>query len=47
MPEENKAILFVDGSNFYHELKALSLPTWVNFKKLGDLLCAQEGLTLS
>jgi len=35
-----RIMIFIDGSNFYHNLKTHNLNTRIGFKKFGDLLCA-------
>jgi uncharacterized LabA/DUF88 family protein len=37
---DEKIMIFIDGSNFYHNLKTNHFPTNIDFKKFSDLLCA-------
>ena len=36
---DEKVMIFIDGSNFYHNLKAHHFNTKIDFKKFSDLLC--------
>ena len=36
---EEKVMIFIDGSNFYHNLKTHHFNTHIDFKKFSDLLC--------
>jgi uncharacterized LabA/DUF88 family protein len=37
---DERIMIFIDGSNFYHNLKTHNLNTRIDFKKFSDLLCA-------
>lgn len=42
-----KAIIFIDGNNLYHNVKALDVnPNRINFKKLVELICSDIGVEL-
>ena len=44
---KRKAIIFVDGNNFYHNLKATKInPRDINFSKLSEFICLYYGLEL-
>ena len=36
---DERVMIFIDGSNFYHNLKAHHFNTKIDFKKFSDLLC--------
>lgn len=40
------AIIFIDGSNWYHNLKFIIKPSKINFKKLADFICNKFDLDL-
>jgi uncharacterized LabA/DUF88 family protein len=37
---DERIMIFIDGSNLYHNLKTHNLNTRIDFKKFSDLLCA-------
>jgi len=39
---EERVMIFIDGSNFYHNLKSHGFSTKINFKKFSDLLCKER-----
>ena len=42
-----KAIIFIDGNNFYHNLKKIiDKPKKINFNKLANLICSKFNLEL-
>jgi len=43
MPAE-RVMIFIDGSNFYHNLKAHGFGTNINYKQFSDLLCGDRTL---
>ena len=42
-----KAVLFIDGNNLYHNLKAMKInPGNIDFQKLVDMVCKHFNLSL-
>ena len=39
---DEKVMIFIDGSNFYHNLKTHHFSTAINFKKFSDILCGNR-----
>jgi hypothetical protein len=37
---DERIMIFIDGSNFHHNLKTHNFNTKIDFKKFRDLLCA-------
>lgn len=45
--EKPKAIIFMDGNNFYHNLKAMGInPADVSFEKVVNFVCSHFNCTL-
>lgn len=48
MNVEKRAIVFVDGNNWYHNVKSLiKKPRGLDFEKIGRLVCERFGLSLA